>query len=96
MIIFQRAKVQRIVNIRYPSPLNSVKWVRTRVNLTLHQPPHPLLVLLAWEHGAKVSKNPESPKSPGKITCLSGFQAGHTLGNVKIAEVRKKEEVESR
>lgn len=44
--------------------------------------------LLAWEHGAKVSKNPESPKSPGKIPCLSGFQAGHTLGNVKIAEVR--------
>ena len=46
--------------------------------------------LLAREHGAKVHKNLESPKSPGKIPCLSGFQVGHTLGNVKTAEVRKK------
>ena len=26
--------------------------------------------LLAWEHAAKVSKNPESPKSPSKNPCL--------------------------
>ena len=46
--------------------------------------------LLAWEHGAKVSKNPESPKSPSKNPCLSGFQVGRTLGNVKTAEVRSR------
>ena len=34
-------------------------------------------------------KNPESPKSPCKNPCLSGFQVVHTLGNVKTAEVRK-------
>ena len=45
--------------------------------------------LLAWEHGAKVSKIPESPKSPNKNPCLSGFQVGHVFGNVKTAEVRK-------
>ena len=44
--------------------------------------------LLAWEHAAKVHKFPESPKSPCKIPCLSGFQVGHPLGNVKTAEVR--------
>ena len=44
--------------------------------------------LLAWEHAAKVHKFPESPKSPSKIPCLSEFQVGHPLGNVKTAEVR--------
>ena len=38
---------------------------------------------------AKVHKFPESPKSPSKIPCLSGFQVGHPLGNVKTAEVRR-------
>ena len=45
--------------------------------------------LLAGEHDAKVHKFPESPKSPNKIPCLSGFQEGQHLGNVKTAEVRK-------
>ena len=48
------------------------------------------IFLLAWEHGAKVHKNPESPKSSSKNPCLSGFQAGQTVGNVKTAEIRSK------
>ena len=31
-----------------------------------------------------------SPKSPTKNPCLSGFQVGLPLGNVKTAEVRKR------
>jgi hypothetical protein len=50
--------------------------------------------LLAWEHAAKVSKNPESPKSPSKNPCLSGFQVGRTLGNVKTAEVRCRQKLQ--
>jgi len=40
---------------------------------------------------AVATKFPESPKSSGKNPCLSGFQVGQPLGNVKTAEVRKKE-----
>jgi hypothetical protein len=37
---------------------------------------------------AVATKFPESPKSSGKNPCLSGFQVGQPLGNVKTAEVR--------
>ena len=45
--------------------------------------------LLTWEHDAKLQNFPESPKSPRGIPCLSVFQTGYTLGNIKTAEVRK-------
>ena len=73
---------------REEAPQLREEALQLRESSTTHTNGASSVFLLTWEHGAKVSKNPESPKSPSKIPCLSGFQASHTLGNVKTAEVR--------